>query len=940
MPPTPEAEARERIDRALVTSGWIVQNTEDANLRAGPGVAIREFSLKTGHGRADYLLYVDARAVGVVEAKPLGTTLTGVEVQSEKYGTGLPDDLPAPVRPLPFLYQSTGTESRFTNYLDPDARSREVFSFLRPETFREWLQAEPDPKTARPSSLRGRLRRMPPLVSAGLWPAQARAVRGLEESLAANKPRSLIQMATGSGKTFTAITSTYRLIKHANAQRVLFLVDRANLGRQALKEFQSYVTPDDGRKFTELYNVQLLTSNKIDPVARVVITTIQRLYSILQGKEATDEEVEESSLWSLSSSLLEKPPEVRYNAGIPPEFFDVIFIDECHRSIYTVWRQVLEYFDAFLIGLTATPGAQTFGFFHQNLVMEYNHEEAVADGVNVDFDVYRIRTRISVKGSAIPSGFWVDKRNRETRERRSMKLDEALAYEAEKLDREVVAEDQLRLVVRTYKQMLSHIFPGRTEVPKTLIYAKDDSHADDIVQVVREEFGRGNEFCQKITYRTTGEKPEVLLQSFRNSFYPRIVVTVDMIATGTDIRPLEAVMFMRAVKSRTFFEQMKGRGSRIISPADLQAVSGKDALAKDRYVIVDCVGVCESALSDTFSLDREPGVELEKVFTSLEKVMKQVAFGATGEKVASTLAGKLSRLDRRLTEEQRGAIRAAGGGAGLKEISGAIVRALDPDVQVEAARAKLNLASGAPPPAEAVSAAKDEMLMEAVRPLAANPALRAKILEVKKRAEQTIDTVSQDELLEAGFSAEAKERARALVKNFEGYIVEHKDEITALQVLYSKSRGKHLTFEDVKALADAIEAPPRLWTREALWRAYETLERDRVRGAGQKRLLTDIVSLVRFALKQEPVLEPFPEHVRERFEEWLVGQERRGRKFTPEQLSWLEEMKNCISADLAVERESFDLGRLRQMGGLGRASVVFGNELPKVIEELNGVLAG
>ena len=930
---TPEAEARKQIDKMLERSGWWVQDVASANLFASSGVAVREFPLETGHGEADYLLYVDGKAAGVVEAKKVGVTLTGVEVQTEKYSTGLPKDLPAYVRPLPFLYQSTGVETRFTNLLDPDPRSRSVYTFHRPETLREWLSAGRLPDSEKPSTLRGRIRHLPPLVTKGLWPVQGRAVKNLEESLATNHPRSLIQMATGSGKTFTAITAAYRLVKFADAERVLFLVDRANLGRQALKEFQAYVTPDDGRKFTELYNVQFLTTNKVDPVARVVITTIQRLYSMLRGDAELDPALEEGSQFNTGAGLLDQPPPVQYNPALPPEFFDVIFIDECHRSIYTVWRQVLEYYDAFLIGLTATPGKQTFGFFHQNLVMEYNHEQAVADGINVDFDVFRILTKITKEGSTIDAGQWVDKRNRETREVRLQRLDELLTYGAENLDRDVVAMDQIRKVTRTFKEKLrTEIFPGRAEVPKTLVYAKDDSHADDIVQVIREEFGRGNEFCQKITYKTTGAKPEDLIAAFRNSFNPRIAVTVDMIATGTDIRPLEIVMFLRAVKSRTFFEQMKGRGVRVISPADLMAVSGKDATAKDRFVIVDCVGVCESELSDTFSLDKEPSADLEKV-------LKQVAFGATGEAVASTLAGKLARLDRKLSEEQKAAVRESAGGLSLKEITGHIVRALDPDVQEAEARAKLKLPPETTPPPEAVKEAKDHLLREALKPLAANPALRAKILEVKKRSEQIIDEVSRDHVLEAGFSAEAKEHAKSLVKEFETYIQENKDQITALEVLFSKPHHRRLTFEDVKALAEAINAPPRRWTPEALWRAYETLARDKVRGAGRTRLLTDIVSLVRFALKEDPVLEPFPEHVKERFEAWVKGQEAKGKKFTPEQREWLGLMRDHIASSLRIEAEDFDLAPFNQKGGLGRASVVFGEELPKVIEELNGVLA-
>jgi type I restriction enzyme, R subunit len=442
-----------------------------------------------------------------------------------------------------------------------------------------------------------------------LWSAQIEAIENLERSLAADKPRALIQMATGSGKTFTAVSAIYRLIKFANAKRVLFLVDRSNLGRQTLKEFQQYVTPDDGRKFTELYNVQHLQSNTLDPVSRVCITTIQRLYSMLAGEAEFDPQLEEGSLFELDNALGDQPKVVRYNPAIPIEFFDVIVTDECHRSIYNLWRQVLEYFDAFLNGLTATPSKQTFGFFNQNLVMEYSRQRAVADGVNVDGQVYRIRTAITDGGSTVEAGYYVDRRDRLTRKVRWEQLDEELTYDAALLDRAVVAESQIRTIIQTYRDKLFiEIYPGRSDVPKTLIFAKDDSHAEDIVRIVREKFGKGNDFCQKITYRVTGVKTEDLIASFRNSYHPRIAVTVDMIATGTDIKPLEVLLFMRPVKSRVLFEQMLGRGTRVINSTDLQAVT-PDARLKSHFVLVDAIGVIEQEKVETQTLDAVPQID-------------------------------------------------------------------------------------------------------------------------------------------------------------------------------------------------------------------------------------------------------------------------------------------------------------------------------------------
>src|SRR5438445_4010580 len=440
---TPEETARQRIDAMLTASGWIVQNYKALNLSAGRGIAVREVPLKTGP--CDYLLLVDRKPIGIVEAKKKGTTLSTVADQSGRYAAGLPDFLAAGLTgPLPFLYESTGVETFFRDERDPEPRSRRVFSFHRPETLDAWA-AEPD-------TLRARLAKMPfahPLATAGMRACQIEAITNLEQSFAGDQPRSLIQMATGAGKTYTACAFTYRLIKHSGAKRVLFLVDRANLGRQAKGEFDQFVTPDTGRKFTELYNVQHLTSNKLDSVARVAICTIQRLYSMLRGEEL-DEDLDEKSGFEIAAALSANPRssrreeaqidpagsqslvtsaattplEVAYNAAIPIETFDFVVTDECHRSIYNLWRQVLEYFDAHLIGLTATPSKQTIGFFNQNLVMEYNHERAVADGVNVNYDVYRIQTEITAQGAKIDAGFYVDKRDRQTRKKRWEQLDD------------------------------------------------------------------------------------------------------------------------------------------------------------------------------------------------------------------------------------------------------------------------------------------------------------------------------------------------------------------------------------------------------------------------------------------------------------------------------------------------------------------------------------
>ncbi|MDD3120258.1 MAG: DEAD/DEAH box helicase family protein, partial [Candidatus Gracilibacteria bacterium] len=605
MSQNPEFEARKNIDNLLIMSGWVIQDIKELNIMASLGVAVREFPLDKGNGYVDYLLYVDGKAIGIIEAKKEGSTLVGVETQSLKYINGIPDWVDCYKNPLPFSYESTGIETRFTNYLEPDAKSRQVFAFHKPETLLEWVNMPNQPLEL--------LRNFPPLEEKGLRKVQVEAINNLENSFKENRPRALIQMATGTGKTFTFCNIAYRLIKHGKAKRILFLVDRGNLGRQTLKEFQDFSVPGDGRKFTEMYNVQNMSTNKIDDVAKVTISTIQRMFSMLSGYEI-NEELEEKSVEEINfMDLIKESEPIKYNPSIPIESFDYIVVDECHRSIYNLWRQVLEYFDAKLVGLTATPSKQTIGFFNNNLVMEYNHERAVADGINVDFNVYKIETEIGTQGAKVESGYYVDKRDKLTRKVRYEKLDDDFMYSASDLDRSVVAIDQIRTVIKAFKNNLfTEIFPGRKEVPKTLIFAKDDSHAEDIVKIIREEFGKGNDFCQKITYKTTGKKPEELIKDFKNDYNPRIAVTVDMIATGTDIKPLEIVFFMRMVRSQLLFEQMKGRGVRVIDDNDFQQVT-PDAKNKTHFVIIDAVGVTEMDKTDTKPLDKMPTATFEKI---------------------------------------------------------------------------------------------------------------------------------------------------------------------------------------------------------------------------------------------------------------------------------------------------------------------------------------
>ncbi len=928
---TPEDKAREQIDAMLVASGWVIQDYKAVDFTAGRGIALREVPLKTGP--CDYLLLVDRKALGVVEAKKEGTTLSTVAEQSTRYATSLPDFLAAGLTgPLPFLYESTGVETFFRDERDPDPRSRRVFTFHRPETLAEWF--------AEPNTLRRRLAQMPkahPLVTTGMRDCQIEAITGLEKSFAEDRPRALIHMATGAGKTFTACAFTYRLIKYAKARRVLFLVDRANLGEQARDEFARFKTPDTGRLFTELYNVQHLTSPHIDDVCRVTICTIQRLYSILRGEELA-EDADELSGAELAKALGNRTRDIAYNPAVPIEKFDFIVTDECHRSIYNLWRQVLEYFDASLIGLTATPAPQTIAYFHQNRVAEYNHERAVTDGVNVGYDVYRIKTKVTDAGGKVDKGFLVDHRSKSSRAARQAVLADDLDYTPEDLDRSVVVPDQIRTILRTYRDVVqTELFPGRTLVPKTLIFAKDDSHAEDIVHLCREVFGKGNDFCKKITYQAkhpvTGKpaKGRELIKEFCLSPSLRIAVTVDMIATGTDVKALEVLIFLRDVRSRVYFEQMKGRGTRVLSSTDLQSVSGEDARAKTRFVIVDAVGVCESDKTESRPLDRQPSVPLK---TLLQRVIFP---GGRDEDTLTTLAARLARLDRELEPAQRQQIITASGGHTPATLAGSLLRAFDPDAIAERATGKPGASPDEIAP-EKYEATRQELIAAACAPFD-KPALRQTLEQLKKETEQAIDIYTPDEVLEQGFDAAAKAKATSLVQAFHDYLIANQAQIDALQILYSRPFKQRLTEPMLKELEKKLRDNHAAWTEDNLWAACAAVYPTKVKGRSQAGRFADLVSLVRFALEQQPVLAPFADSVSERFNEWLMDKAKAGVKYTADQLAWLNLIRDHIATAISIEREDLELSPFNLLGGLGKAHQLFGEQLPKLLDELNEVLA-
>ena len=909
---TPEQEARIVIDEKLKMSGWQVQNVNQLNLLAGLGVAVREFPTSTGP--VDYVLFINGEPVGVIEAKKssAGENITVVEEQSSRYANSTFKWINRD-HSIRFAYEATDKLVKFTDYKDIKYRSRKVFSFHRPEYLESLLQAS--------DTIRNNMKHFPPLNPVGFRDCQINAINNMDVSFADNRPRALVQMATGAGKTFTAITEAYRLLKYGKMNRILFLVDTKSLGEQAEREFLAYTPSDDTRSFSQLYGVRRLKSSYIPNDVQICISTIQRMYSILK-EEDLDESTEEESFNEYVTADSKAPKEVVYNEKYPPEFFDCIIIDECHRSIYNVWQQVLTYFDAFLVGLTATPDKRTFAFFNENVVSEYRREQAIIDGVNVGEDIFLIETEVSQKGGHILKRV-IEYRDRLSREKRWEQMDEDLDYDKNKLDKDVVNPSQIRTVIKTFKENLfTSLFPRRKEVPKTLIFAKTDSHADDIINIVREEFGEGNEFCKKITYSV--ENAEDTLSSFRNDYYPRIAVTVDMIATGTDVKPLECLIFMRDVRSKNYFEQMVGRGTRTICVDDLQKVTPSATENKDHFVIVDAVGVTKSKKSETRSLERKPTV-------SMKELMMNVALGDKSEDTLTSLANRISRLDKQMTDKEHKEFK-KNVGTSARDLANNLLNAFDEDVIAEKAK---SLIMSDVPTQQDLEKAQKELLNEATKPFD-NPDNRNFIENIRRSHDQVIDTVNLDSVVYAGFDSQREENADKVITTFREFIEENKDEIIALSIIYNENyKDRPMVIEQLKSLYEKLKK--KNITVERLWDCYYIKFTNKVK-RGTVAQLTDLISIIRFEIGATDELTSFADRVNANFKEWTFRKNAGYSQFTEDQMEWLRLIKDHIISSLSILDEDLDYTPFDHKGGLLGFYEAFGDNYKNILNEMNVAL--
>lgn len=935
----PEEKARLVIDAKLRDAGWTIQDFNEFNPYASAGVAVREFQTNDGE-EVDYALFVDGNPVGLIEAKPdesginlpssaseqnLGYAKSGLKGNYDKNG-------------LRFLYEATGLITEFTDLYDPKPRLRKIYSFHRPEHLRSLIK---DYVLNGNMTLRGRLQNFPELPSAGFRDCQITAITNLEASFAKNNPRALVQMATGAGKTYTAITNTYRLLRHARARRVLFLVDTKNLGEQAETEYKNYTPYDSTAKLSELYDIRRITTSNIPQTTQICISTIQRLYSMLKGEISTFPDDADEDEMDLSGGQRE----IAYNSEYPPEFFDFIVIDECHRSIYNLWRQVLEYFDAFLVGLTATPNSHTYGFFNENVVSEYTHEQAVADNVNVGaFGTFLIETEKTRKGGTVARiSQQIEVRDKRTRQQKWQSADGDVVYEGKELDNSVVNKSQIRLVLQTFRDNWHKwmYFRDRVELPKTLIFAKNDSHAADIVEIAKEVFGEGNDFCKKVTY-TTEEDEQSLLYAFRNEFYPRIAVTVTKIATGTDVKAIEILLFMRDIKSENFYEQMLGRARRTLGADGLRKASPSAKSEKLGYVIVDAVGVTK-----TEKTSRGKGCMDTRQSVPFKKLIQSIITNDMSEDTFVSLGSRLERLDKVLKDAERDRFKELSGNISLRQLAADLKAAHDTDLieaEMKSGMSEIAYLMLSPDDKQKL---REEVMAKRCRQAAMplfSPEVRKFLMSVRNSGEQTIDP-ALDSLIFADFDEKVNLDKESLRESFREFINRYRDEILALQIIYSQDyRNRHITEKMIHELYSRMAEYNRALNETMLLAAYE----DQTKKKTMLKELMDIIQIVRYEWKQIDELVPYADRVRLRYRDWLFEKNKNkegGRRgagnspFTAEQLVWLEMIRDFIAKNGSIEPEDFDYGDFLANGGFDRFYSLFRDKYEIIIKELNEALA-
>ena len=870
---TPEERARIKIDKMLESSGWRVVSRDE--FVPNEALAIKE-GLMQGNLEADYLLFLMGKAVGVLEAKRDDIELlTEKHIQQvEGYTNKLPSWCQSWQMPLPFVWLANGKECYFRDTRIKDSKYQRVEKILTPKEVVKLL------------NIQEQYAGLPMIQKRGLRDCQFEGITELEKSLKEGRQRALMVLATGAGKTYLAITAAYRLLNYANYHRVLFLVDRNNLGRQAEREFGSYRLTESGDPFNTIYMVERLKSRKIQTDADVVISTIQRLFSFLNGEDIADEDDDDEIIISENDDDTTRTIPLPEHPNLSRDYFDLIIIDECHRSIYSSWRSVLDYFDsAVKIGLTATPAPQTLAYFEQNCVVNYTLEQSIADHVNVGCRTYRIRTEQTEHGGAILEGQVVKQETVYTGEIKNV-ASEAVHYDPEELNRSIFNPAQIKLILQTYKDAVyTEMFtdpqrePNFDYLPKTLIYALNERHAENIVKIANEVFGRtpGDGFVQKITYRSGNT--DQLIKDFCNERKFRIAVTVTLVATGIDIKPLEVVMFMRYVQSALLYVQMKGRGVRTIGDDVLRSVT-PNAFSKDLFYLVDAVGVTEREHTVPQLSGPTP-----PPFPSLEELLERIAHGDVNDDYLNILASRLSRIDARAKDAERDEFVSLAG----MQIRTIVMRIFD----------ALNSETHPLPPFFDINEPNIER-KALVAELTTNPAARKYLCELNAGYVKTL-IPGEDNLISRGFTLEEAQQA---IDAFEEYVKKHRDDMEVLQLIYSCKPVNRTMLEE---LSKTLQNTNSQFETHRLWNSYALVQPDKVKHfkneeREQRNLLTNLIQLVRYAYRQIEKLDTLYITSNQYFNLWC-GQVQR--ELTEDQKQIFAHIKDYIVANGSCTIEEY-----------------------------------
>ncbi|MBE6851578.1 MAG: DEAD/DEAH box helicase [Ruminococcus sp.] len=831
----PEEKARVKIDEKLNRAGWYV--VDRAEYVPQTASAIRE-ALTQGNKESDYLLFIDNKAIAVLEAKRVDHSLgEAVESQAENYARtplswyGLWED-----GFIPLVYLSNGEKILFKNLLSDADEYIEIDSFHTPKEMLRLIKQ---------SSEYGAL---PKLEKQTLRDCQYNAELNFEKSVKNGQKKNLAVLATGSGKTYLACLASYRLLNYTSTRRILFLVDRNNLARQTESEFSQFSMTENKKEMNTLYDIKRL-KHEDDLKGDIVISTIQKLYAVMTGQvlHDDDEDAEDERLAESEEKDDDTVVKLGGNLTIPPDYFQFIIVDECHRSIYGKWKAVLDYFKgANILGLTATPTPEAYAYFNQNVVENYTYERSVVDGVNVQARIYRIATEVTEHGGTLDKGTTVTETARRTHAETSYAIDSSKEYDKNLLDRSIVNRQQIRKVLEVFKNAIyTDLYPERAKswehIPKTLIFAKNDHHASEIVEAVKDVFGcefEGGEvpehFVQKITY--SSDDSNALIRDLRNEKDFRIAVTVTLVATGTDVKPLEIVMFMKDVMSEVLYTQMKGRGCRVITEDKLREVT-PNADGKDCYFIVDAVGVTEHEKNIPGS-GSGPGSSGKRL--TLEQLLEHLSHNELSDDNLSLLMDYCSIIHRRYKDNRFFGHHLEyfinSFGFSPKDIAASIQEALE---------------KGHLPPYNSPSDA-NMVRMQLIDRLISNIPARKKLLELRQGYVLTTEE-DPDALISAGFKLED---ARSYTEKFEQYLNDNKDSIEALRILYN-SEDALITQSMLIDLRDRLLSQSSHFKASHLWKYYRTLDPSSVDDFDTRanaKALTNLIQLVRYAYKKNDKL--------------------------------------------------------------------------------------